>query len=694
MVQTLSSIALEFVKRQYAAASVPVTAFINTDKMILVNKFGVRTEVVATMPNNCREAAIKAEITKLLRFVQKTLTNFHNSADLVVSAKQYAQKMYESSVAFLHEHRPFNRSSDVSFTHDTYMKLMQLTMIHDELAAPLYNIAMDSESRTGQTSFEYLMIDEAQDINECQASIILLTTHRTQVRICRQPLTIVPANTKLYLIGDPYQSIYILRGASQALERAIDALPGGTSSAALCTLSASHRFGSNIAAVDNTYVKHSLKFSQQARYARMYNETAVPVPYDAPPIYGASYFAGIIHNSTSSELRPPYTVLCMTNRGVLEAGFRLLEMSELTDGSTAASTTTNTDSTGSSPSTASIAATSQSSSSNSTRGGSTGSNSRRMRFHLVAKNRDRYLQDSNNSNNRLFGAAANRIPEKSDFEKMLDKITELRDVALGRSNGWKYQDTECNTLEQVEALSDDLDDPHLGDRCRIVRKLMMVTDARFTAIMAGLKAAQTDDMKSADVIVCTAHFAKGSEWDRVQLHSDLADPLEPVLSHEITLPDCTCGAKPDIRTRAQQQQQGTRPHFISGSSSIAAASTVTASTAVPLCVACRVRLEPFDTLPADHWRRFKLSILDAQAANLLHVALTRPKRELRLNSAMDRFLEWVKARDTAYAMHAEGDINVVTQDDNMVSDSGTAAVSSPAAASSAAAAMVTPDSQL
>jgi superfamily I DNA/RNA helicase len=169
MVQTLSSIALEFVKRQYAAASVPVTAFINTDKNVLVNKFSIRTEVVATMPNNCREAAIKAEITKLLRFVQKTLTNFHNSADLVVSAKHVwfkvknhadevhrnykefvikaAQKMYGSSVAFLHEHRPFNRSSDVSFTHDTYMKLMQLTMIHDELAAPLYNIAMDSESR-------------------------------------------------------------------------------------------------------------------------------------------------------------------------------------------------------------------------------------------------------------------------------------------------------------------------------------------------------------------------------------------------------------------------------------------------------------------------------------------------------------------------------------------------------------------
>jgi hypothetical protein len=169
MVQTLSSIALEFVKRQYGASSVPITAFVNTDKTVLVNKFGIRVEVVARMPSNCTQAAIKAEITKLLRFVQKTLTNFHNSADLVVSAKHVwfkvknhadteqrdykqfvikaAQKMYESSVAFLHEHRPFNRASDVSLTHDTYMKLMQLTMMGDELAAPLYNLAMDGESR-------------------------------------------------------------------------------------------------------------------------------------------------------------------------------------------------------------------------------------------------------------------------------------------------------------------------------------------------------------------------------------------------------------------------------------------------------------------------------------------------------------------------------------------------------------------
>jgi UvrD/REP helicase N-terminal domain len=458
------------------------------------------------------------------------------------------------------------------------------------------------------------MIDEAQDINECQASITLLTTRRTQVRICRHPLTIVPANTKYYLIGDPYQSIFIFRGASQALEKAIDSLPGGTSSQALCTLSASHRFGSNIAAVDSTYVKNSLKFSQQARYARIYNKTAVPVPYDAPPIHGASYFAGIIHNSTSAELRPPYTVLCMTNKGVLEAGFRLLGMSELTD-NTSASTAT---------ATATTSPISQPSSSSSTRTGVTGRT--RMRFHIIAKNRDRYVQDKIVSN----------IPQKTDFEKMLDKITELREGALGRGNCLKIQDTECRTLEQVEALSDDLDDPNLGDRCRIVRKLMTVSDARFAIIMAGLKAAQTDDMKSADVIVCTAHFAKGSEWDRVQLHSDLVDPLEPVLSDETTLPDCTCGAKQDFRTRVQQQQ-ATRPHFISSSSSKAAAASIPA--AVSLCIGCRVHAQPFDTPPADHWRRFKLSILDAQAANLLHVALTHPKRELRLNSAMDRFLE-------------------------------------------------------
>ena len=67
-----------------------------------------------------------------------------------------------------------------------------------------------------------------------------------------------------------------------------------------------------------------------------------------------------------------------------------------------------------------------------------------------------------------------------------------------------------------------------------------------------------------------------------------------------------------------------------------------------------------------------------------------------MNSAMDRFLQWVHAREAAYAHHAAteaaGDINVVTQDDNMDSDLTNNAASSTVA--SAAAAMLTSDSQL
>jgi hypothetical protein len=349
------------------------------------------------------------------------------------------------------------------------------------------------------------MIDEAQDINECQASILLLTIQRTQVRTCRHPLTVVPANTKCYLIGDPYQSIYIFRGASQALEKAINALHGATSSTALCTLSASHRFGSNIAAVDNTYVQYSLKFSQQARYARMYNKTAVPVPYDAPQIHGAAQFAGIIHKSTSAELKPPYTVLCMTNRGVLEAGFKLLGMNDLTDNSasTATATTNGSSPTDTNVNTNSTTGSSQPSSSSTS---NSVTSTRQLRLYIVAKNRDRHVQESDRT-----------TPDnhKTDFEQMLDKIAQLREVALGRIS-WKHQDIVCNSIADVEALSDDLDDPNLSDRCRIVRKLMTVSDTRFAAIMKELKAAQVKDIKTADVIVCTAHFAKGSEYNRVQ----------------------------------------------------------------------------------------------------------------------------------------------------------------------------------
>lgn len=92
-------------------------------------------------------------------------------------------------------------------SHDMYLKVMDL------------DPGLRSEAFS---SFRYLMIDEAQDINPVQRSIITKT------------------GVSIIAVGDPYQQIYSWRGA----ENALGLLPGKTK-----YLTQSFRFGENIAEV-------------------------------------------------------------------------------------------------------------------------------------------------------------------------------------------------------------------------------------------------------------------------------------------------------------------------------------------------------------------------------------------------------------------------------------------------------------
>ena len=78
--------------------------------------------------------------------------------------------------------------------HDIYLKECQLA--HVQLT-----------SKRSSKPFDVVMLDEAQDVTQCQVELI-----RNQYSSAR------------FLIGDPHQSIYQFRGADCALERLIPTL--------------------------------------------------------------------------------------------------------------------------------------------------------------------------------------------------------------------------------------------------------------------------------------------------------------------------------------------------------------------------------------------------------------------------------------------------------------------------------------
>lgn len=93
-----------------------------------------------------------------------------------------------------------------SYSHDMYLKAIDLD---------------EGLRRDAFRGFRYAMVDEAQDLNPVQRSILVKT------------------GLNLIAVGDPYQQIYSWRGA----ENALDLLPGETK-----YLTASFRFGEGIAA--------------------------------------------------------------------------------------------------------------------------------------------------------------------------------------------------------------------------------------------------------------------------------------------------------------------------------------------------------------------------------------------------------------------------------------------------------------
>lgn len=152
-------------------------------------------------------------------------------------------------------------AGDLALSHDVYLKFLDLS------------------SRMRSAAFEntgYLMIDESQDLNPVQRSIV------------------VKSGLPLIAVGDPYQQIYGWRGA----ENALDNLPDN---GLTLYLTQSFRFGEEIAAAARAVLADRPDGGPRQRLQGLLRE---PVP---APASG-----------------PSRAILCRTNIGVIRAGMNAL----------------------------------------------------------------------------------------------------------------------------------------------------------------------------------------------------------------------------------------------------------------------------------------------------------------------------------------------------------------------------------
>lgn len=198
--------------------------------------------------NRSKQQRIKFEAMWVAELILKTLENFLNSAapdvtdkhlpyQIVARYREWTEKLdaylikhhiLKTSAAMFYQRFDFkgrasalykqslshNQDAGLSVTHSVYQKFVQLSNA----------VLTSKQNRT----FDMYLVDEAQDLNECQCAII--------TRQWQQGSTIA-------LVGDPAQSIYQFRGACRQFERwEVDNEE---------TLTMSFRFGREVARVCN-----------------------------------------------------------------------------------------------------------------------------------------------------------------------------------------------------------------------------------------------------------------------------------------------------------------------------------------------------------------------------------------------------------------------------------------------------------
>jgi len=148
-------------------------------------------------------------------------------------------------------------TNERGISHDGYLKVAQLARL--------------------QIPHDYVCIDEAQDMTDCQADLFWGQHQRTRKRI--------------YLFGDRYQQVYRFRGASRSFWDMVDA------SNPKFTLTGSFRFGKNIASCATCVLR---ALGGETLHGRSNDEGRVEV----------------FVNQDGSQTMDSCTVLCRTQNGI------------------------------------------------------------------------------------------------------------------------------------------------------------------------------------------------------------------------------------------------------------------------------------------------------------------------------------------------------------------------------------------
>jgi len=184
-------------------------------------------------------------------FVKIAVQRFEQSAETKISKKHLPFKRIKESleayedvdkesltntvlkVAKKHWENRIDPMSDVMASHDTYLKLWQLSR-------PILD-------------YEILYVDEAQDTNPVVLDVVRRQTH-----------------SKVVYVGDTYQSIYQFRGAVNAMEMI---------SAPTNYLSMSFRYGQEIADIASVIIDHEIDIKGNPEVASKVTEVDTTQQY-------------------------------------------------------------------------------------------------------------------------------------------------------------------------------------------------------------------------------------------------------------------------------------------------------------------------------------------------------------------------------------------------------------------------------
>lgn len=224
------------------------------------NDFRVSGAVCRAVTNYCNSADEEITLDHARDSIIQSVgdPDFLNSLEKVEKAEMAINRL---SGPIMEMARMYWRDSieNSRFSHDAYLKLL-------DLDADLRSMAF--------SSFRYLMIDEAQDTNPVQLSILR------------------KSGIPLIAVGDPYQQIYSWRGA----ENALDQIEGRR-----LFLTQSFRFGEDIA------------------------ETAREILASRPDGGPSQRLIGAGRGLSADYAGPRVAVICRTNVGMVDEAMRIMK---------------------------------------------------------------------------------------------------------------------------------------------------------------------------------------------------------------------------------------------------------------------------------------------------------------------------------------------------------------------------------